>query len=68
MEESVRINVRVPVEINEWLDAESKRTGVPKSSLVYFTVEKYIEQKQGLKSMSDFPELVKKLEELSKNE
>lgn len=68
MEESVRINVRVPVEINEWLDAESKRTGVPKSSLVYFAVEKYIEQKQGLKSMSDFPELIKKLEELSKNE
>lgn len=40
--DTVRINCRIGTIENAWLDAESKRTGVSKSSLVQMAVESYI--------------------------
>lgn len=40
--EAVRVNSRIGIVENEWLNAESKRTGISKSSLVQMAVEAYI--------------------------
>lgn len=40
--DTVRVNCRIGVTENAWLDAESKRTGISKSSLVQMAVEAYI--------------------------
>lgn len=40
--ETVRINSRLGRNENEWLDSESKRTGISKSSLIQMAVESYI--------------------------
>lgn len=36
-----RINVTISNELNEFLDEESKRTGIAKSSLVAFAIEDF---------------------------
>lgn len=36
-----RITVKISDELNEFLDNESKRTGISKSSLVAFAIEEY---------------------------
>lgn len=40
--EAVRVNSRIGIVENEWLNAESKRTGISKSSLIQMAVEAYI--------------------------
>ena len=35
MAEMVRINTRIGADANAWLDAESERTGVSKSTLIH---------------------------------
>lgn len=40
--EAVRVNSRIGIVENEWLNAESKRTGISKSSLIQIAVEAYI--------------------------
>lgn len=40
--DTVRVNCRIGATENAWLDAESKRTGISKSSLVQMAVEAYI--------------------------
>lgn len=60
--EPVRINIRIPAEINDWLDKESKRTAVPKSSLVYMMIDSYISQKAVVSTMQGMPELMNRVE------
>lgn len=66
--EPVRINIRIPAEINDWLDKESKRTAVPKSSLVYLMIDKYISDKTAVTAMQEMPEFVKYMENAKKLE
>lgn len=40
--QAVRVNSRIGIVENEWLNAESKRTGISKSSLIQMAVEAYI--------------------------
>lgn len=68
LEEPVRINVRVPADINEWLDQESKRTAVPKSSLVYMMIDKYITDKKAVDSMHGMPALFNQLNDMQKKD
>ena len=65
--EMVRVNTRIGYDANAWLDAESERTGVPKSTLIHLAVEQYIQQKEVMASMSNVGavnELLARLEEL----
>lgn len=64
--EMFRINARIGKDSNEWLDTESERTGVPKSTLVHLAVEQYIQQKEAMKSMADLGQLVNAIERLEK--
>lgn len=59
-----RVNARLGYTQNKWLDEESARTGISKSSLVQMAVEQYIAQKQALNAMYDMPSMIEKLEGL----
>lgn len=64
MAEMMRVNTRISSTLNAWLDAQSKETGVPKSTLVMLALENYWQQKEVLKSMSDMGSIMEKLEKL----
>ena len=53
-----RVNSRLGYTQNKWLDEESARTGISKSSLIQMAVEQYIAQKQALNAMYDMTEMV----------
>ena len=59
-----RVNARLGYTQNKWLDEESARTGISKSSLIQMAVEQYISQKQALNAMNDMAALVDKVEGL----
>jgi len=59
-----RVNARLGYTQNAWLDDESKRTGISKSSLIQMAVEQYIAQKTALNAMSDMSVLIEKLEKI----
>lgn len=66
MAEMVRVNTRIGVHANEWLDSESERTGVPKSTLIHLAIEQYIQQKEVMTRMADMGELVQAIERMEK--
>lgn len=61
-----RVNSRLGYTQNKWLDEESGRTGISKSSLIQMAVEQYIAQKQALNAMYDVSEMVEKLDNIEK--
>lgn len=64
--EPMRLSVRVSAELNDWLDAESKAMGMPKSAIVAFATEQY---RQNKNTTTNIPEMVSllKQEELKFN-
>ena len=56
----MRLSVTVSAELNDWLDAESKRMAMPKSAIVHIATEKY---RQDRNVTANLPEM---LEELKK--
>ena len=66
MAELFRLNTRVSIQANEWLDRESEKTGIPKSVLVMMAVEQYIQTKEAMASMADMGQVVAALERLEK--
>ena len=57
--EPMRLSVRVSAELNDWLDAESKAMGSPKSAIVAFATEKYRQQKNISVNTPDMVSLLK---------
>lgn len=66
MAEMVRINTRISATANEWLDNESKITGLPKSTIVMMAIDNFIREKEAFVRMADMGEIVAKLEQLEK--
>lgn len=67
--EMVRINTRVSVTANRWLDSRSLQSGVPKSTLISLALEEYIHGKEALSMfdvMANIKELEDKIESLEK--
>lgn len=64
MAEMFRLNTRVSVQANEWLDRESEKTGIPKSVLVLMAVEQFIQQREVMSKMADMGQIVEALERL----
>lgn len=64
MAEMVRVNTRISKVLNDWLDARSEESGVPKSTMVMLALEQYWQEKEVLKTMSDMGTIMRKLEEL----
>lgn len=65
--EMVRVNTRMPHDLNQWLDDEAARTGLSKSAIVMMATENHRREKEAFKSMSDLGELVSKIEEMNIN-
>ena len=64
MAEMVRINTRIGSDANAWLDAESERTGVSKSTLIHLAIGQYIQQKDVMRRMTDMGQLVEAIQRL----
>lgn len=68
--EMVRINTRISAEVNDWLDERSKKTGVPKSSIVYIALEQYMIQLRSMNalefSQGTLRELYQKVDNIEK--
>jgi len=65
--EMVRVNTRISAKSNDWLDIESKNSGVSKSTLILLAVENYIREKEAFTMMADMGQLVAKIDELEKS-
>lgn len=62
MSDLIRVNVRITPEIHEWYLAESKRTGISMSSLMFLALEKNMQEKQFLGGK--MPQIVEAAEKL----
>jgi len=56
-----RLNVRISLKANDWLDKESAQTGFSKSTMVTLALEQYIQEKQALQGMHDINSLIERL-------
>lgn len=64
MAEMVRVNTRISVNLNEWLDKRSEETGVPKSTLIFLALEQYMQQIETMGKMQDLKIMMDKIEQL----
>lgn len=60
----VRVGARISVDLNDWLDKESKKTGLSKSSIVMIATENYRREKEAMGMMADMGQLVEKINQL----
>lgn len=63
MAEMVRVNTRISSTLNDWLDGQTEKTGIPKSTIIHLALEQYVNQKDTIDTMGL---MLKKLEELDK--
>ncbi|MFT8323750.1 MAG: hypothetical protein ABF649_23225 [Bacillus sp. (in: firmicutes)] len=63
MAEMVRVNTRISSTLNDWLDGQSGKTGIPKSTLIHLALEQYVSQKEAIDTMGL---MMQKLEQLDK--
>ena len=42
--EMKRVNTKLSIEQHEWLEAESARKGIPKSTLIMMAIEKFMNE------------------------
>lgn len=64
MNEMIRINNRIPSELNDWLENESSRIGISKNAVVMLAIENYKREKDVIKGMADMGALMEKMEQL----
>lgn len=57
----VRVNTRISSELNNWLDNESAKTGLSKSSIMMIATENYRREKDTFSMMADIGQLVNML-------
>jgi hypothetical protein len=65
MPEMVRVNTRISSVLNDWLDEQYEKTGIPKSTQVMLALENYRKEKLVIDNMGDFQAILDKLEKLS---
>ena len=64
MVKMVRVNTRISSTLNNWLDEESKQTGVPKSTLVMLALENFFKEREVIRRMSDLGTVMEKLDQI----
>lgn len=62
--EMVRINTRISKTVNDFLDAKSEESGVPKSTLIYLALEQYMTQQKTLEVLPHMQAWMEQLERL----
>jgi len=63
MADMVRVNTRISATLNKWLDEQTEKTGIPKSTIIHLALEQFVSQKETIDTMGL---LLKKLEDLEK--
>lgn len=58
----VRVNTRISKQLNEWLDEESEKSGVPKSTIIFLALEMYMQQKTAMQKVDTLANLTKDVE------
>lgn len=58
MREPFRLSIRVSADLNDWLEKESKETGISKTATVAFATEQYRQQKETSVSL---PKMIEQL-------
>lgn len=58
--EPFRLSIRVSAELNDWLDKESKETGISKTAIIAFATEQYRQQKNTTVNIPEMLDLMKK--------
>ena len=61
----VRINTRIPRYLNDWMDEQSAKTGVPKSTQMLLAMELYYNQKNAPTQMLEFARLLEEAQKLN---
>lgn len=64
MAEMVRINTRISKTLNDWLDAKSEETGVPKSTLVFMSLDATMNQEKAMEVVKDASVLQSLIQEI----
>jgi hypothetical protein len=62
--ELVRVNTRISADLNDWLDNESKRTGLSKSAIMMIATEGYRKERDVVKSMNEFSVIYEEMNKL----
>ena len=62
MAEMVRVNARVSVDVNKWLDEYSKSSGVSKSTIVYMALEQFKTTKVATDSFGDMAKIAQDID------
>lgn len=60
--ELVRKNIRMSQEVANWYEMKAKELGVSQSNLMVMALSEYIKQDKTIMMMSNFQEVVRKLE------
>lgn len=64
MAELVRVNTRISVTVNAWLEEQTRLTGLAKSTQIMLALENYHQQKEMLARMGDMGEIMNKLDQM----
>lgn len=62
MADMVRVNARVSVDVNKWLDEYSQSSGVSKSTIVYMALDQYKTTKVATDSFSDMAKFITQID------
>lgn len=66
MAEMVRINTRISKTLNDWLDAKSEETGVPKSTLIFMSLDSTMQQEKAMELVKNAGAIQVLMEEVEK--
>lgn len=63
-ENTIRVGARIGIHHNDYLDAESKRTGISKSTLIQLAIDNYMRQNQSMTTLEQLITEIRELKEL----
>lgn len=66
MTKMVRVNTRISADLNKWLNDESQRSGVPKSTLIHLALTTYMQQQRAIGSLEEIIKRLDRIEEQAK--
>lgn len=65
MKKNMRVGTTISMEMNEWLDEQSIKTGLTKSALILISIENYKNQKEAQGQLNELAVLVEEMKKLA---
>lgn len=65
MKKNMRVGTTISMEMNEWLDEQSVKTGLTKSALILISIENYKNQKEAQGQLNELAVLVEEMKKLA---